>query len=437
MSLTGKFFAVLNVFGMIFLVVMALMTYSRREAWLYVNYGHETALKGLPLNEEEVDEQGNLLYKDVPKQLQKDLFPSEPVNTQKKEVERVAKKLQGKIDAASDPQKQAVVYANILLPLARTNTEREDLLSIRTHLADENSIGKLKAEFKEAYPAAVKDNKDQEKKIEWAFTERLNNLRGEPRRPFVKAFLDIMKATPDKAPGDAFDETLAATHKQVKDEYDREFNFVLNTPATKMTPAERREAVSRLLFNLVESDRATDPAGDPKEAKPQGEVYGDPAYKRYLAVVGYEQAARTLNRQARLLGEIATDLDYEIQRDHTAFALTLTPLIEQARLTARRVDRLTADLARENKRVADQQILVNQRNKNVADAETELAMYQATTAKKLTELRRMSDDVFRIRVAVRDATVLNQEHERTIRQLEGQRWLPFVGNLFLLNREEP
>ena len=446
MSIFGKVLAFFNILGMVFLFFMALMTYSRREAWMYANYRHDVALKGIALNREERDAQGNLVYLDMPKQMQKELFPTEPVATQKEEVERVQKKLQKKVNDAGGQEQQSVKYATILLPLTRTNAQREDLLSIRTHLADDNAVGKLKAEFKEAYVAAVKDSKAaqqaakdnpnvKEKKVEWAFTERVNDLGGEPRRPFANAFLAVMKAAPDKELDAAFDETLAAIHKQVKDEFDREFNYVLNTPAAQMTDAERREAVSRLLFNLVESDRATDPPGDAKESKPQ-EVYADPAYKRYLNVVGYEQAVRTVNRQAKLLAEIASDLDYEIQRDHAGFALALTQVIEQAKHSARHAEKLKDDVEREKRLVADQQVVVNTRRQNVADAQAELKEYQDTTAKKLKELRQMSDDVFRIRVAVRDATVLNQEHERTIRRLEGQRWLPFVGNLYLLNRVE-
>jgi hypothetical protein len=434
MCLTGKIFAVLNIVGMIALVILASMAYSRREAWKYANYQHQVALDGIALNKEEHDEQGNLLYRDMPKQFQKQLFPTEPVATQKEEVERVQKKLQAKIDAASDREQQTVVYATILLQLARTNTQREDLLSIRTHLADKNTVDKLNKDLKAAYVGALDDAKAvQEKKVEWAFTERANNLRGEPRRPFVQAYFEVRKTAPDHDA--AFDATLAAIHQRVKDEYDGEFNFVLNTPKEKMTDHERREAVSRLLFNLVEADRP-EPAGDAKESKGPAEVYVDPAYKRYLAVVGLVQAGRTINRQAQLLGEIASDLDHEVKRDQTVFAGALTPLIEQAKRSARNVARLKDDVDHENKLVEKQGILLAERKKNVEDARTELAGYQETTAKKLTDLRRMSDEVFHIRVQVRDATLVNQEHERTLRNLEGQRWLPFVGNVFLLNREE-
>src|SRR5262249_52975109 len=146
------------------------------EAWKYANYRHDVALKGLPLHKEEADEQGRFLYLDVPKQLQKELFPTDQVSTQKEEVERVQKKLPGKLASAGDTPKQAALYANILLPLARTNTEREDLLSVRTHLADENAIAKLKGDLQEAFAGAVADNKAaQDKKVEWAFVQRVND----------------------------------------------------------------------------------------------------------------------------------------------------------------------------------------------------------------------------------------------------------------------
>src|SRR5205807_2148231 len=109
---------------------------------------------------------------------------------------------------------------------------------------------------------------------------------------------------------------------------------------------------------------------------------------------------------------------------------------EQSRNTARHALKLTDDLKRQNRLVADQQSLVDDRKKNVVAAQRELEDHQTLTAKKLTELRRMSDEVFDLRVRVRNATVANQGFEREIRTLEGQRWLPFVGNLYLLNREE-
>ena len=95
------------------------------------------------------------------------------------------------------------------------------------------------------------------------------------------------------------------------------------------------------------------------------------------------------------------------------------------------------ELKREQRKRQEQETLVNQRNQNVTDAKNELTMYQTSTAQKLADLRRMSDKVYDLRVAERDATVVNQEYECTIRRLEGQRRLPFVGSTFLINREEP
>ena len=96
---------------------------------------------------------------------------------------------------------------------------------------------------------------------------------------------------------------------------------------------------------------------------------------------------------------------------------------------------------------ATSRILVNQRAENVEDAEKELAAHQATMAQKMSDLRKMSDELYDLRVrgivdrdgvkreGLRDATEKNQERERAIRHLEGWRWLPFVGGRFVINDE--
>src|SRR5262249_9482176 len=115
MSIFGKVLAFFNILGMVFLFFMALMTYSRREAWMYANFLHDVALYGIALNREEHAPQGNLVYLDMPKQLQKQLFPTEPVWTQKEEVQRVQQKLQKKVNDAGGQEQQSIKYATILL----------------------------------------------------------------------------------------------------------------------------------------------------------------------------------------------------------------------------------------------------------------------------------------------------------------------------------
>src|SRR5579872_5570512 len=183
MSLLGKILVVLNVFGMILLVLLGVLDYGKRQTWEYANYRHDLAIDGLPLHKEEVDAQGHLKYLSVGEQTQKDLFPKgEPVTTQKEEVERVQKKLQGKISAATDKQQQSVLTATFLLPLAGTNAQREWLLSIRRYLADDKTTKQLKDDLQKAYEGAVADNKaDPKKEIDAAFDQRLTIMGGEPR----------------------------------------------------------------------------------------------------------------------------------------------------------------------------------------------------------------------------------------------------------------
>ena len=49
MSLFGKILALLNIFGALALVYLAMMDYGKRQAWAYSYFRHELFYKGLPL----------------------------------------------------------------------------------------------------------------------------------------------------------------------------------------------------------------------------------------------------------------------------------------------------------------------------------------------------------------------------------------------------
>ncbi len=454
MTLLGKVLALLNIFGMIGLMVFALLVYAKREAWAYANYRFDLAANGLPQHKEEKDAEGNLKYEDLSEQTRSELFPNNPVSTQKEEVERVQKVLQAKLNGESDKPTQTALYATMLLPLARTNAERERLVSIRRHLADAKTTEQLKKDLRTAYKEAQDEIKDKPgKPLDLAFAGKLIVLGGEPRRPFEPVFLAIVqeafKAPPDAAKleevwNTAFADTVDTINKQLKESFDREFAQVLegkyqfvddkgNVTKKDMTTEERRDATSYLLFNLVE---ITDPAADAATAT-STQLYQSPAYKRYLTVVGLAEANRTINQQVSTLSRILSDLVHEKERDRDSFAATLLPILEQSRDLARHVEKLKVELTNEQSKVDAQDSLVKKRKADVDEAEKKLAELRQTTGDKLVELRALSKAVFDLRVEVRDKTVSNQENERLIRELEGWRWVPFIGGHFLLNREEP
>jgi hypothetical protein len=436
MSTTGKVFAVLNVFGLVGLAALALMVYDKRQRWEYQNFLYDIVRDGLPVHSKQTDANGTELATRMTKQTQNTLFQNKnPVPTQVREVELVRDKVQKSINEAGDVNKQTARRAAVLLPLARDNAQRERLLSIQYYLGDENLTKQLKSDLEAAYAGAEADNKaNQGKSVETAFSHRLTALRGEPRDPFAEAYLEVKKMDPAKKGDEAFAETVGAIEQQTKAQLDGEFKPVLDGQrgGKEMSLEERKEVIAFLLFNLLGAD-APEPAGEKADSRG---VSAD-AYKRYVTVVGLEAAARTINRQAVLLGEISQDLATQRDKEQHLFALALTPIVDEAKESARKAKNMELDVKRLNDKVKEQEGLARARKKDYDDAMEEWAKYKGETANKLALLRRQSDAVFNLRVRVRNVTASIQEDERRIRQLEGYRWLPFVGGAYLIRQEEP
>src|SRR5579862_5355053 len=102
MSYVGKILAFTNILGFVLLLALSLMVYAKHKEWRYANYRYQTAIDGLPLHKLQTDARGHLLYEDVDPGMQKELFQTNPVTTQKEEVERVQKVLQAKLDGETN-----------------------------------------------------------------------------------------------------------------------------------------------------------------------------------------------------------------------------------------------------------------------------------------------------------------------------------------------
>jgi hypothetical protein len=133
-SLAGKILTFLNVLGAIILFWLAAKDLGIRQQWEYAVFRDDLAINGLPLDEEEHDAQGRPLHTQLgnpkePGTTLKELFPSgSPVTTQTQEVNRVKGELDSKIQGAGGEAEQTKMRVRILLPLAETNGEREQLL---------------------------------------------------------------------------------------------------------------------------------------------------------------------------------------------------------------------------------------------------------------------------------------------------------------------
>src|SRR5262245_41333044 len=130
MSLLGKILALLNFFGVVALMVLAFMDYSKRQAWAYSVLRHDLAVRGLPLDDKERGPQADPdqpLVSQLSEATLKDMFSQvggDPKATQVGEVDRVKSLWQNKI--ASLPDRPALLtLSRMLLPLADTYPERE------------------------------------------------------------------------------------------------------------------------------------------------------------------------------------------------------------------------------------------------------------------------------------------------------------------------
>src|SRR5262249_43192191 len=159
MSTLGKVLAVLNILAALALGALIAMDYGKRESWAYSVFRYDLAIQGLPLNKEEPGPDGRPAVNLLGKQTLQELFAQaggQPVLTQVEEVAAVEQKVQAKIqEAGEDKAKQTAAYARLLVPLATSNTQREEYLACKKHLADADATNKLKVQLESAFRWAV------------------------------------------------------------------------------------------------------------------------------------------------------------------------------------------------------------------------------------------------------------------------------------------
>jgi hypothetical protein len=477
MSTTGKVFVFLNLVGLIGLTYVAAMVYGKTKEWSYAAYRLQLYRDGLPFDDKETDDKGNALVNNISDQTKNEIFQgtgASPVVTQREEVERVRKIVEGKINAAKDDTDRMKALADVLLVLARNEHERERLIAIRTNLDSADSLAELKKHLGDSVRpavalAALADPKAQRTFLE-AYPEAVLAMRGdasvpekavafrvEPKGPFEEALLvafahgktgaEMAKALDDavkavgadagkkgseetflrnargdkgKAYDKLFEECFGEAMESIKTELQASLKRYFDEPlegkriggdGKPLSIEERRVAAASLLFNLVEAD---------PEFKMPADPAADAKYKRVLATVGIRRFNQTIDRQGELMAKMIEDEDREITAERERFIMAHRDLLK---VVQDRAADLTMDKARladqelklaESKKLADAQLArVKQYEKFVADRRME-------TAQKMDHLRKMTKDLFQRRIVARDATVDIQKQEAQIRSLESQ-----------------
>jgi hypothetical protein len=413
MSIIGKVLAILNVLAVIGAVVLIAQDYAKRTAWEYAVFREDLMINGLPLDEKETDPQGRPLVERIGPQTQKELFPSSPPPqpTQKAEVEQVRNQLNSKIQGAGDKKKQIYLLAQVLSPLVVTNEQRERMVAYDTYLRDDAAFDRLKVILQRADQAAKQPPKGKAKSPDEAFHDALTAQHTDPTGSLAEAYLAVITANPGTPFDQALDQSLDNQLAQLQGQLEQHFKDALD--GAQAVP-QRKRTIARLLFNVADA-LADQPAGG---APQKIDLSENPTYKRFITVVGVSEAVVAVNDEARLLKEIAAEVELERGRERSKFALEHGKAVAMIQEKSVEVEQHGLQLARQQKELAAHEEDLKKRRLDIVFYKEQLEAVRQDTAARLKELRGMSDALYQLRVKLRDDTAENQKLEKQIRTLE-------------------
>src|SRR5262249_60967216 len=122
----GKILLFLNVLAAIGFFFLASLDLAKREAWADAALQHKILIDGLPVDEQEKDLQGNVLFQDLRQPALTQLFSKsggDPPKTQLEEVRKVQSKYQSLLNQQENDQKKVQFLARILLDRATSTAE--------------------------------------------------------------------------------------------------------------------------------------------------------------------------------------------------------------------------------------------------------------------------------------------------------------------------
>jgi hypothetical protein len=158
MSIFGKVLAILNVLAAFGLAYAALLDWTQRQSWAYAVYRMDFPIKGLPVDQDEIDTDGHRRIDNISDTTIQEVFkqvgglegtttPLPEDKTQLREVKRVHDKLKSEIDRQPNDAAKREKLKSVLLPLANTVSERQKL--------DSKKLDELMGEFEKAFAAVT------------------------------------------------------------------------------------------------------------------------------------------------------------------------------------------------------------------------------------------------------------------------------------------
>jgi hypothetical protein len=127
MGIYGKVLGIVNVVAIVVFLWLAGLDYGKRQNWQLAVHEQEVLISGLPVDDKEVDAEGRPLVSTINKKMLEQLFAGigQPVKTGKQEVEARMESIRAAVRAQENEAGKRAKLSELLLPLARSLSERE------------------------------------------------------------------------------------------------------------------------------------------------------------------------------------------------------------------------------------------------------------------------------------------------------------------------
>jgi hypothetical protein len=186
---------------------------------------------------------------------------------------------------------------------------------------------------------------------------------------------------------------------------------------------EKRRAIARLLVAFVdvlptEDEKKQRQADASKPPKERSDPTADRIYQQMLGVVGTKAAAAALDEQAHALLEMATDVQVGRDDARRRFADRHDARLRELEALEERLLFERDQLEAKNKAALRAEALAAAQKKEKERIEKELSDQRVLTAAQLERLTEKQNELFKVRVLLRDANRINQKLEEDIRSLE-------------------
>jgi hypothetical protein len=185
MSTTSKVLAVLNLLALFAYIFLGSTIYSYRTDWQYQNFLMDRTLKGLPLNEDEVDEFGQVVAERLGTKDEtplKTLLASAGGNPAGPTLLDEAKAVKNKVEGLLSGPEAGKNLEKFLMPLSNSLAERTEILQLLKNPNDAKALETLKERADSITSAAINGKKKLEAGGE-------KNLSPEEHREAIGRFL--------------------------------------------------------------------------------------------------------------------------------------------------------------------------------------------------------------------------------------------------------